>query len=216
MGPETSQLPTRRRGLVLSAIAIALALLIGIVVGRSLAPEEDVAQPESPAPARTEDGTDYAQSEAGAVRAATDFAQVVAAASEDKEAYRESIRRLADPRWVSDAEDVADNTLEFLDERYGLEGSFSFVPAKYRVADFSREEATIQIWGVTLSTGPKINGIEETWITGTVELAWTTDGWRVSGQESATGPTPELLQAQDDLGGNELAGFEEYIDGPTP
>lgn len=212
----TSDTSKSRRPLVLSVIAIAVALLVGILIGRSLAPDEDVARPQSLPPARTPAVTDYTQTEAGAIQAATDFARVVAAASEDETAYRESIRRFAAPAWTSEAEKLADNTLDFLQQRYGLDGTFSFVPARYRVADFSPDRATIELWGVTLSTGPKVDGTEETWITGTVELVWTADGWRVSGQDSATGPTPELLQAEDERGSNALAGFEEYVNGPTP
>lgn len=204
-----------RRPLLLLGVAVAIALLLGMWIGRALAPAQEEASPSTPSPEARNLG-EYPQTEQGAIAAATEFSRVIADVSADEGEYRQAIREVAAPDWMSKAEELADNTLSFLDERYGSEGTFSFVPARYRVVEFAANAATIDLWGVTLATGPKIGGVEETWITGTLELVWTSDGWRVAGQDSATGPTPELVRSEDERGGNPLSDFEEFGHAPTP
>lgn len=202
-----------RLPLLLRGVAVVIALLLGVWIGRALAPPQDEASPIAPDARKL---SEHPQTEEGAIAAATEFSRVIADASTDEDEYRRAIRQVAAPDWTSKAEELADNTLSFLEERYGPEGTFSFVPARYRVVEFAENAATVDLWGVTLATGPKIVGVEETWITGTLELVWTSDGWRVADQHSATGPTPELVRSEDERGGNPLLDFEEFDDAPTP
>jgi hypothetical protein len=111
---------------------------------------------------------------------------------------------------MEEAEELAENGLDFLADRYGEGGSFSFVPARYRVTRYSEEAAAVELWGVTLLSGPKIRGIEESWVTGTIELVWIDGDWRVAGQASEAGPTPELLTTEDSRSVDQLDGFEEF------
>lgn len=200
--------------IVLIGIAVLVALLLGIWIGRALAPSQEESSP-IPSP-NTRDEGEYPQTEEGAVAAAAEFSRIIADVSADEDQYRQAIQEVAAADWASKANELADNTLSFLDERYGSEGTFSFVPARYRVIEFTGDAATIDLWGVTLATGPKISGVEETWITGTLELVWTSNGWRVAGQGSATGPTPELVRSEDEREGNPLSDFEEFRHAPTP
>ena len=205
----------RQRPLLLSSAAVVVALLLGMWIGRALAPPQEDGRPSTPTPGASNAG-EHAQTEEGAIEAATEFSRIIADVSADEDQYRQAIRAVAAPEWVPKAEELAENTLSFLKERYGSAGTFSFVPARYRVVEFAEDAATIDLWGVTLATGPKIIGVEETWITGTLKLAWTSVGWRVAGQDSATGPTPELVRSEDELGGNPLSDFEEFDHAPTP
>ena len=204
-----------RRPVLLLSVAVVVALLLGIWIGRALAPPQEEASPSTPSPEAT-GLSEHPQTEKGAIAAATEFSRVIADVSTDEDQYRQAIREVAAPDWTSKAEELADNTLSFLEERYGAEGTFSFVPARYRVVEFAENAATVDLWGVTLATGPKIVGVEETWITGTLELVWSSEGWRVAGQDSATGPTPELVRSEDERGGNPLSDFEEFGHAPTP
>ena len=204
-----------RRPLLLLSVAVVVALLLGMWIGRILAPPQEDALPSTPTPDATSH-SEHLQTEEGAIAAATEFSRVIADVSADEDQYRQAIREVAAPDWASKAEELADNTLSFLEERYGSEGTFSFVPARYRVVEFAEAAATIDLWGVTLATGPKVVGVEETWITGTLQLVWTSGGWRVAGQDSATGPTPELVRSEDERGGNPLSDFEEFGNAPTP
>lgn len=203
-----------QRPILLMGIAALVALLLGIWIGRAFAPSQEEASPIPSPDAR--DVGEYRQTEEGAIAAAAEFSRIIADVSADEDQYRQAIQEIAAPNWASRANELADNTLSFLDERYGSEGTFSFVPARYRMVEFARNAATIDLWGVTLATGPKVAGVEETWITGTLELVWTSTGWRVAGQDSATGPTPELVRSEDEREGNALSDFEEFRHAPTP
>ena len=195
-------------------VAIALvALVVGVLLGRLLMQDENESSDRAGVAPTSDHGIE--RSESGAVEAATEFAQLVSAPS-DGGSYRETVEQLAAPDWRTEANALATNTLEFLRGRYGSGGWWSFVPARYRVVEFSQDEATVELWGVTLATGPKIRGLEETWITGTLELIWAAEGWRVSGEDSVAGPTPELLTSDDERDVSVLQDFSEYESGPTP
>jgi hypothetical protein len=210
-----------RRATVVTLSGLLLALLIGFWLGGVLGPDtEKSAQPPIVTSSSPEEINGvllgYDRTRKGAVAAATNFGEVMASVTTDEVSYRDAIRTIAAPQWISEAEKLADNSLRFLKQRYGLGGSFSFVPAKYRVSSYSDHAATVQVWGVTLASGPKIEGLEETWLTGTVDLEWVSGDWRVAGQDSVTGPTPELLHADDNRQGNALIGFENYQHAPLP
>lgn len=204
-------------------LIVLLAVGVGIWMGRASAPEEKSSPPEfdsDPAPGAREviNGVQvgYERTEAGAVEAATNFARAMASVSRDVEAYRRAIRTLAAPDWRDDAEKLAANSVDFLTERYGLNGSFTFSPVRYRVSSFSNGGATVEVWGVTVASGPKVSGIEESWLTASLELIWVEGDWRVAGESSEAGPTPELLQTRDQRLADELEGFKEYQYAPSP
>jgi hypothetical protein len=200
--------PTQRRVFVVGIAVVAL--LVGLLLGRAISPDSDSGDEAAPS---TNPTPDEAQTEQGAVEAATRAAQVMAGFSGDPSAYLEEARSIAAPSWKTRAEELAQGAIDFIQERYGSDSRVNFQPIRYRVASFSEEEAVIDIWGVVLATGPKISGLEESWITGTIELTWTDTGWRVSGQSSQGGPTPELLRTEEEATLSEiLSDFSEYED----
>lgn len=200
--------PPRRRVLVI-IIAVA-ALLIGVLAGRAISPDTEREDVTAPSPSSTPEG---AQSEQGAVEAATQAAQIMAGFSGDSSEYLEQARSIAAPGWESRAEELAQGAVDFIHGRYGNGSQVNFQPIRYRVASFSEDEAVIDVWGVVLATGPKISGLEESWITGTIELTWIDSGWKVSGQSSKGGPTPELLRTEEEATISEiLTDFSEYED----
>lgn len=215
----SSQELSRRRGTVL-AVAMVVIAVIAFLAGRVTAPDDNQTPipPRSSNPEGERDGVDapfgYEQSREGAVEAATDFTRLMAAVSDDTDAYLSRIEAIAAPEWAEEARRLAMNSLEFLRERYGSRGAFSFAPVRYRVDSYSDTAATISVWGVTVASGSKIPGIEESWLTGTLDLAWISENWRLVGQKSETGPTPELLETTDS--GSDLDGFEEYGRAPSP
>lgn len=158
----------------------------------------------------------YPRTQEGAIQAATNFTRVMASALENPDTYRAVLMTMAAPSWVSDAERVAENGIRFFKDRYGLGGSSTFSPLRYRVNSYSNTRATIQLWGVTVATGPRTDGIEESWLTGTVELSWVSGDWRIADQSSEPGPTPELLQSGSDFSSRTLEGFKEYRRAPQP
>jgi hypothetical protein len=140
----------------------------------------------------------------------------MAAVPADPDSYLAAAETMAAPQYRVEARRLAQNGLEFLQERYGTGGRFSFAPLRYRVDSYSDTEATISVWGVTVAAGPKIEGVEESWLTGTLDLVWVSGDWRLAGQTSETGPTPELLQTTDSASAAILDDFQEYNDAPTP
>lgn len=211
-----------RRAMAAILVGALVLFVLGVVTGRTLSPDE--APPRS-ADSASPDADDknqpialgYSRSEQGAVAAATHFARVMAGASDDADAYEAAMLALAAPEWEAEAKKLARNTSAFVKDRYGEGATVTFSPVRYRLASYADETAVVELWGVTLASGPKIEGIEESWITGTIHLVWSDQDWRVSSQESASGPTPELLRADDEvIPATVLEDFEEYDRAPQP
>jgi hypothetical protein len=128
-----------------------------------------------------------------------------------------SIGALADPTWAEDAQDLALNTLEFVDDRYGESPSLTFIPVRFHVDSYSDSEAVVQVWGTTLGSGSKTKGFEQTWVTGKISLTWDGDTWLVTGQESVSGPTPRSSATTDDSDLDaSLDGFQDYTHDSQP
>ena len=212
-----------------TSIALLALVLIGAAaaffVGRATAPDEATSKPDSDREASTNDPgpTDelngvpigYARSEAGAIEAATNFARVMGTTDGDFDAYFSAMETIAAAEWRNDAEELAQNGIDFVMDRYGEGGTLTFVPVRYRVEQFSDSDATVAVWGVTLSSGPKVQGLDQTWVTGTIHLGWVTDDWRVVGGESTPGPSPRMLNDSNTTPGD-LDGFLEYERAPRP
>lgn len=202
-------------GLLLLVLAFLIGRWTGVDERGDPTPRTSVAESEAE---RLINGVPvgYPRSQEGAIEAATNFTRVMASALENPETYREVLLTMASPSWISEAERIAENGLRFFQERYGLGGTSTFSPLRYRVESYSNGRATIQIWGVTVAAGPKVDGIDESWLTGTVDLSWVEGDWRISEQSSEAGPTPELLQSGTDLSTNALEGFKDYPRAPRP
>lgn len=202
-----------RRFRFLLALLVLAVVVVAFVIGRVTAPEgePDVEHPSSNESALASEGSD----ELGAVDAATRFAQIMTGPSVDPASYIEEMKSIAASQWKARAQELAQNGIEFVADRYGEGGSIEFQPVRYRVRSHSPDSAVIDIWGVVLGSGPKLNGIEESWITGTVTLVWEGSQWKVSGQSSKGGPTPELLRTEEKGTAQEvLTDFKEYSDAP--
>jgi hypothetical protein len=184
-----------------------IALLVGVLIGWLLAPSDEGGNATPPAaePTATQESS---QSEQGAIQAATEYARIMA--SPGGESYVSAMESLAAPDWQDRARELANNTTDFVSERYGADGRVVFHPSRYRVTSFAPDSAVIDIWGVVLTTGSKIGGIEESWVTATVELLWVGSEWKVAGQSSRGGPTPELLRTDE---GNNLQEVLEDFSG---
>lgn len=189
----------------------ALVALLAFLLGRISAPKPEASSP--PVVQSNEPSPSQERDEAGAVDAATRFSRIMTGPSGDPDSYIKDIGSIAAPTWTPRAQELAENSIDFVEERYGEGGTIDFKPLRYRVRSFSSDRATIDLWGVVLASGPKVGGIEESWVTATIELQWVGSGWRVSGQGSAGGPTPELLRTQEDKTVDEiLSDFREYSD----
>ena len=204
----------RRNVPVITGLGLLL-VLGGFLNGRLWSPN-DVPGREAPGP--SDPATPAAVADkATALEIATQFAQAIAGPSEGAADYIDEAVAFAAPEWRARAAELAENTLAFIEERYGEGGQIVFHPVKYRVGAQSEEQAVVDIWGVALGSGPNLAGIEESWLTGTVHLSYVDGEWKVSDQSSVGGPTPELLRTEDGFPVSRvLEEFEEYDDVPSP
>lgn len=197
-------------------LLLALVLAVGVVaflLGRATAPDNDSAR-ERPA-SRDTVAPNPTPDEFSAIDAATRFAQVMTGPSAGSASYIDEMEAIAGSQWKGRAQELARNGIEFVTDRYGQGGSVEFHPVKYRLRSYAQDSAVVDIWGVVLGSGPKLDGIEESWVTGSVSLVWEQSQWKVSGQSSKGGPTPELLKTEEEGTVQEiLDDFIEYRDAP--
>lgn len=196
-------------------VLVIILLVVGVaafLIGRGTAPDEaiEVGQPKpndsATSPIMTND-------EESAVSAATRFARIMAGPTADSDEYLAQMQSIASDEWKARAEELAQNGVEYVIDRYGEGGTVEFQPIRYRVRSYSEDAAVIDIWGVVVGSGPKLGGIEDSWITGSVSIVWDGSQWKVSGQSSKGGPTPELLRTEEEETVEEvLAEFKEYGD----
>lgn len=187
-----------------TAVGVVVLLIAVFLVGRATAPSL-VEESEGVTPP-----TGSSQTEEGAVGAASEFARILPGPSGDVDAYLQAMSEIAAPEWQERAQELANNAVDFVADRYGEGGSISFQPIRYRVESFSVQEAEVAIWGVVLATGSGTPNIEESWLTASLNLVWVNDQWKLAGQSSQGGPTPESLRTNDGMTVDQLSGFEEF------
>lgn len=188
---------------------------LGFLVGRAVSPDDSASvdgvkssppRDESPVVSRTEDG---------AVAAAADLARAMTGPHGDEATYRNLMESIAAASWRARAGELAENSIAFARDRYGEGGRVTFNPIRFRLVSYSEDRASVDLWGVVLAEGPKVGGIEESWITGTLQLVWTSSGWKVNGQSSQGGPTPESLRTEDGVSESIILESFEEIEGGT-
>jgi hypothetical protein len=219
---EPNALNDRRRSRTWQLLTIVALAAVLFLAGRATAPGESGEPPVGgglPTPSSLPpppSSPSHPRTPEGAAGAATRFARVMSGATSDQAAFVEATEAIAAPSWRDEARRLAHNGVDFIIERYGPNGESMFVPVRYRILEFSRDEATIEVWGVTLAMGSSVPGIDESWVTGTLELAWVENRWLMAGGDSRVGPTPRLLQTGDPAPISHLEGFREYTRAPQP
>jgi hypothetical protein len=72
---------------------------------------------------------------------------------------------------------------------------WSELPLTVHVAAADGQAARVQVWSVLVVAVPDVGAPRQLWRTVTIDLAWETGDWKVSGWASTPGPTP-LLDAE--------------------
>lgn len=218
---ERSVLNDRRRNGVAYVAIAAVVTLAAFIGGRMTAPEPPGREDRVPAggptvltPAATTNHVASTPTREGAVTAATTFARIMGSIRSGDTSYIDALVEIAAPDWRDDARRLAENGLDFVQERYGTEGAVTFEPIRYKLVEFDSERATVAIWGVVLSNAT--GAMDATWGMGTIDLVFVDGQWRMAGGESTPGPTPHQLKPQDSAPLSTLNGFSEYTDGPQP
>lgn len=85
-------------------------------------------------------------------------------------------------------------------------------PLAWRVESFSRDEASVAVWTMTVLSAREVAVPQTAWMTVTVDLEWTGGAWRVDAVRDRPGPTP-MTGPRDDPW--ESSPFDDALDGFT-
>lgn len=206
----------------LIAIGVLAALIVGLLVGRLTAPEDQQPAPRSPAsggevgPTRSVDGVPvgYARTREGAVVAATNFVAVLSSPAMLDTAQREAaVRRMATAGFAPMLlEQIAAANRQLAAGplgtglRQGDATVFQGAQLGYRVVEFSDARATVSIWTAAIIANTGAVAPQVGWQTNTFELAWEDGDWRLDGYRGRPGPTPGTPQ------GTELTEGAEFVE----
>lgn len=221
MGSSATRSSTRRN-LILASLA---ALLLGLLLGRSLSPTSDrAALPAKAGAARSLAGVPVAfpNTPAGAAEAVAAYQQAFAdPAVLQPGVMRARIEALATPDYAQTmiganspgAERLAAGPIG-VGIRKGVQTIYTAVPIGYRVESFQTDRARVLTWGFTLlGNGAAVEPSAYFGITHT-ELVWMDGRWRIAETRGGFGPTPELATAPGPLGGYRVLdlaqGLESY------
>ena len=169
----------RRWAVPIGALVVGIAL--GLVLGLNIESSPDSRRPKNI--------STFPKTERGAVDAAGWFARIMIGPSGDADTYKSWMLDIAAPEWADQADELANNAIQLVQDRYGANGSVAFSPSLYRVAHFDGNAATVEVWGpvVGFSDGA---AVDETWVTGVIEIRWVEERWAVVGEDSVEGPVP--------------------------
>lgn len=176
-----SSAPSKRRPPVL-LIAMGTLAAIGLtIVVAGGHPREDTAPP-SPAP------TPDRRSAAGA---ALQYTQELAVTGvRHPGVYGPRLEQIAAPGSLARVQaDFGKGAEEVRALVKGRSGVLRAAPMGYRIDAFDAGKAEVSVWMVALAGGPLLEPVAQ-WRVLTIDLVWTSAGWRVTGGHGAGGPSP--------------------------
>lgn len=206
-----------------AVLGVIAPLLLGVLIGRLTAPDQNDARPAPRTgdqagigPSRSVDGVPvgYARTRAGAVAAATNFVAVLSSPAMLNDAQRAmAVRRMATeqfaPRLLEQTE-AANRQLAAGPLGTGLRQGdatvFQGAQLGYQLVGFSHDRATVSVWSVAIIANTGAVTPQVGWQTNTFELAWQDADWRLDGYRGRPGPTPALPQ------GTELTEGPEFVE----
>lgn len=212
-----------RRFSVAAVLVIVAALLLGVLIGRLSAPDDE--RPGTPrasggdsrtGPTRSIDGVPvgYARTREGAVAALLNYGVVVSRLLLEPAAERQAaLRVLGTAEFAERTERQLARAREAAEQGplgAALRGEATAVyragPLGYRVTRFSRGEAVVDTWayGIVATT----SGLEPrmTFQSTTSTLAWHDGDWKLAASDSRPGPAPRV-DADEQISG------QAFIDG---
>lgn len=198
-----------RRVPALAVLGVVVALLVGLLVGRLTAPDNNEGTATAPpgpgtavGPARSVDGVPvgYARSQDGATAALLNYSVVLSRLLLDPPERRqtaleamgtaefaaETVRRLDRARRAADEGPLGQGL------RAGATTLYRGAPLGYRVVRFSAREAVIETWAFGLVANTRGLGPQMTFQTATSTLRWQGGDWKLAASNSRPGPTPAV------------------------
>jgi hypothetical protein len=202
----------KRTALFIGAVAL---LILAFVVGRLSAPDDE-AQSSPPATATTVPGdeleADFPHSKDGAIVAAAAYQRALAnPAILRPGGIKKRIEAIATPDYADEMLEAnqpgADRLMaEPIGEgvQQGIPTVYAGVPIAYRVLSYTPDRARIQNWGFTIVGNVSTVEPVAYFGTGTVELVWQDDRWKVASSKAAFGPTPQTRTPEEGAEGFDL------------
>lgn len=187
-------------------IGIAVAVVVGVLIGRASAPSPHPSAPKaalpSPGPTRESAGVKvgFARTREGAVLAAGAYQQ--AFAEEAILSPRELRRRVAvaaTPRFAPVMVEANEPGAARLRQgafgqglRDEIPSAYLGVPVSYRLLSYTPERAVVQTWGFTLLGN--VTSVEPMAFFGLARtvLVWMDGDWKIAHTRASFGPTPRL------------------------
>lgn len=201
-----SSIPRAGRGhrLRLLTLIAALALIVGLLIGRASAPSgpaDPVPRPGS-GPSRVQAGVPvgFARTREGAAAAVASYQRAFAdAAILAPAVMRRRIEVVASPDYVRTMLAANSPGRERLARgpigqgvRHGIQTLYVGVPIGYRIESFSRHRARVLTWGFTLLGNASAVAPQAYFGLTHVDLLWLEGDWKISGTEASFGPTPQM------------------------
>lgn len=212
--------PIRRRPPVAPLAAAAVALILGLLIGRATGPEDHNARPPGE-PAPRADGqpsrrvgtvpVGYPHTRAGAVAATLNAGAVLG----DPRVLLDPARRtralglIATDRYAKTFTGPGAAALDRARHEplgRGLAQGARTIsltsPLAYHVTSYSEDTARVMSWGVAVVGNDQGLAPSESWATTRTTLRWQAGDWKIDAASSADGPTPGLGgQRPTDAGG---------------
>lgn len=204
--------PSPRRGASWrpAALATLAALIVGLVVGRTTAPDDTTVAPSRRAPEvssaptgqRAGVPTGYPRTAQGATAALLNDSVVLSRLLlESPERRRAALGAFATPRYAAQLEPRlarARASAEASPLGPALSGQGTAIyrgaPLGYRVTAFTPEEAWIETWAFGLVSTDTVAPVM-TFQTATSTMRWQDGDWKLAGSTTQPGPTPRVSGA---------------------
>lgn len=207
------------------ALAIALSLAAGLLLGRSTAQSEPPPaplDPDSPGPTRLAVGgvgVGYAHTRAGAIAAGAGYQRAFADTAILRPGeLRRRIEAVATPEFAPTM--LATNTPGTRRLARGALGegvrakvptAYFGVPVFYRLHSYTPQRAVIHNWGFTVIGNGQTAEPGAYFGTSSLELVWAEGDWKIAHSRAAFGPTPRLVSPREGGEGFELVDLLEEM-----
>jgi hypothetical protein len=220
-------------GWIALALGVALALIVGVLLGRATAPGGS--SPSRSAPTNSEGATrsvagvpvGYPHTEAGAVAALLNYGVVL----DNPQVLLNAARRkqvlavVATSHYASTFEGAGAAALATVRSgpigqglQAGAQTVFMASPIAYRVQSYTPAAAVVQGWGVSVVGNDQGVAPQATWGSTTTTARWVDGDWKIDSVSSTNGPVPALAESEHPSGAGEflsdLNGFQQPHDVP--
>lgn len=195
-----------------AALGVVIALVLvatGLIVGRTLgtgAITASVGRGEATPQALVRGRSDelhnggplgYKKTKEGAATAAENFVTIGSSSLiAEGRRYSEALKTMAAPEWRSTAKQTGRNAVAFFQDRYGAGGSLFTAPIATEVVDLTPGSAKVNVWSVSVASGPHVPEGEQVWSLTKLRLRWVQGDWHIAGQQTNSVPAPILIEGQ--------------------